>query len=98
MYELVDPRGRVTDRSRALTPRPNAIPDPLVVGFIVNEPNRSAGPDFTAYSIVIEEELRRRYANVQIVRDWKPVLSRPADEAMLEKFRHCRGVVSGLAK
>ena len=35
---------------------------------------------------------------LRVHRDAKPVLSRPADRAMLENYKQCRGVVSGLAK
>jgi hypothetical protein len=48
--------------------------------------------------LVIEDEMRKRIPDLEVFRDCKPVLSRPADEAMLLKFRDCRGVVSGLAK
>ena len=98
-YRLVDPRGTTSGGDRAqLAPRPGAIPDRLAVGFLINEVSRQTGPDFTGYTYVIEEELRRRDPQARIVRDAKPVLSRPADRAMLEKYRDCRGVVTGLAK
>ena len=47
---------------------------------------------------MIEDVLRQRYPKVDVVRDAKPVLSRPADQALLDKYRQCRGVVTGLAK
>ena len=98
-YELVDPRG-VPDRAMpsALATRLGAIPDHLDIGFLINEVSRQTGPDFTAYTLAIEEVLRRRYRRVDVVRDAKPVLSRPADQALLNKYRECRGVVTGLAK
>ncbi len=97
-YELVDPRGRTTaDAATALAPR-RGTAGPLKVGFLINEVNRQAGPDFTAYSLVIESLLRERHPDVIVYRDAKPVLSRPAERAMLEAYRDCRGVVSGLAK
>jgi len=52
----------------------------------------------TAYSLVLESLLRERFGTIRVHRDAKPVLSRPADRAMLDGYRHCRGVVSGLAK
>jgi hypothetical protein len=98
-YQLVDPRGTTSVNERLrLAPRPGAVPDRLAVGFLINEVSRQTGPDFTGYTYVIEHELRRRHPHLQVVRDAKPVLSRPADRAMLEKYRECRGVVTGLAK
>jgi hypothetical protein len=98
-YQLIDPRGEIdrTD-SAALTPRRGAVPDHIEIGFLINEVSRQSGPDFTRYSLVIEDLLRERYPRVDVVRDAKPVLSRPADRALLEKYRSCRGVVTGLAK
>ncbi len=98
-FELIDPRGQ-TDRSRraAVTPRPGTVPDPLSIGFLVNEVSRQTGPDVWGYSLVIEDLLRERYPRVEVVRDAKPVLSRPADQALLDRYRNCRGVVTGLAK
>ena len=74
------------------------MPAPLPLGFLVNEVSRQTGPDFTGYTLVLEDLLRERGHDVRVVRDAKPVLSRPADRALLEKFRDCRGVVTGLAK
>jgi hypothetical protein len=98
-YQLIDPRGEINQTdSSALTPRPGAVPDHIEIGFLINEVSRQSGPDFTRYSLVIEDVLRARYPRVDVVRDAKPVLSRPADRALLEKYRNCRGVVTGLAK
>lgn len=98
-YQLVDPRGALhrPDPS-ALTPRLGHIPDRIEIGFLINEISRQSGPDFTRYSLVIEDVLRERYPHVDVVRDAKPVLSRPAEQPLLEKYRQCRGVVTGLAK
>ncbi len=98
-FELVDPRGDVNrpDASR-LAPRMGAIPDDISIGFLINEVSRQSGPDFTGYTYVIERALNRRFRRVDVVRDAKPVLSRPADDSMLAKYRQCRGVVTGLAK
>jgi hypothetical protein len=95
----VDPRGSTSlpDQTR-LSPRHGLAADRIDIGFLINEVSRQTGPDFTGYTYVIEESLRRRYRDVRVVRDAKPVLSRPAERAMLEKYRDCRGVVTGLAK
>lgn len=98
-YELVDPRGRTdAGNARSLAPRAGVIDADLTVGFLINEISRQSGPDFTAYSLVIESLLRERFGALTVHRDAKPVLSRPADRAMLDGYRHCRGVLSGLAK
>lgn len=98
-FRLVDPRG-APDRQEpsAMAPRPGAVPDHIEIGFLINEISRQSGPDFTRYSLVIEEVLRERYARVDVVRDAKPVLSRPAEHSLLDRYKHCRGVVTGLAK
>ena len=98
-FTLVDPRGALNrpDPS-ALTARLGRIPDPIEIGFLINEVSRQSGPDFTRYSLVFEDIMRERYPRVSVVRDAKPVLSRPAEQPLLDKYRHCRGVVTGLAK
>ncbi len=98
MHELVDPRGAVPERTFGLSPRPGGLPVAPRIGFLVNEVSRRTGPDFTAYTEVLEEELRRRLGPITVHRDAKPVLSRPAERAMLDDYRDCRGVVTGLAK
>jgi len=98
-FRLVDPRGVVHHTEPAdLAPRLGAVPEDIDIGFLVNEVSRQTGPDFTRYTEVIEEVLRGRYRRVEVVRDAKPVLSRPAERSLLHKYRHCRGVVTGLAK
>jgi hypothetical protein len=98
-FELVDPRGAL-DRPEpsALSPRLGSVPEALSIGFLINEVSRQTGPDFTGYTFVIEDALHARYRRVDVVRDAKPVLSRPAEQALLDKYRECRGVVTGLAK
>ncbi len=98
-FRLVDPRG-LPDRPEpsVMAPRPGAVPDHIGIGFLINEVSRQSGPDFTRYSLVIEEVLRERYPRVDVVRDAKPVLSRPAEHSLLDRYKHCRGVVTGLAK
>lgn len=98
-YRLVDPRGVVEPSTHnGLAPRAGAVPDHLEVGFLINEVSRQTGPDFTQYTLTIEEILRARYRRIDVVRDAKPVLSRPAEHSLLDRFKHCRGVVTGLAK
>jgi hypothetical protein len=98
-FRLVDPRG-LPDRPEpsVMAPRAGAVPDHIEIGFLINEVSRQSGPDFTRYSLVIEEVLRERFPRVDVVRDAKPVLSRPAEHSLLDRYKHCRGVVTGLAK
>ena len=98
-FKLVDPRGTVhrPDRSE-LAPRLGTMPERIEIGFLINEVSRQTGPDFTLYTQVIEDTLRRRHGHLDVVRDAKPILSRPAEQALLDKYRQCRGVVTGLAK
>jgi len=95
---LVDPRGKVTAPQVGLAPRPDHVPSRPRIGFLINEVSRRTGPDFTAYTERLESLLVARLGAIDVYRAAKPVLSRPAERAMLERYRDCRGVVSGLAK
>jgi hypothetical protein len=98
-YELVDPRGVVAQPADVrLAPRLGAPPVAPRIGFLINEISRQTGPDFTAYTLVLEQLFSKRLGPIEVHRDAKPVLSRPAERAMLDRYRDCRGVVSGLAK
>ena len=98
-HRLVDPRGVLHHtEAAALAPRLGAVPADINIGFQVNEVSRTTGPDFTRYTEVIEDVLRTRHRRVDVIRDAKPVLSRPAEAPLLHKYKHCRGVVTGLAK
>ena len=96
--ELVDPRGEVVVNDAELALRRGHTQGPLTIGFLVNEFNPSSGPDFTRYTEVLEREFRHRLDVTAVVRQHKPVLSRPAGDEMLASFRACAGVVNGLAK
>ena len=96
--ELVDPRGQVVVKDSALAVRRGHTQGPLTIGFLVNEYNPSSGPDFTRYTEVLEQEFSHRLDVDAVVRQHKPVLSRPAGDEMLASFRACAGVVNGLAK
>ena len=96
---LIDPRGEpnAPDPNRP-APRLGRIPDRIDIGFLINEVSRQTGPDFTRYSMIVEDVLRTRHRDVTVFRDAKPVLSRPADGTMLQRYLQCRGVITGLAK
>jgi hypothetical protein len=99
MYELVDPRGATAPASDGrLAPRAGHVPPAPRIGFLINEVSRRTGPDFTAYTHVLEEALTARLGRIGVHRAAKPLLSRPAERAMLDDYRDCRGVVTGLAK
>ncbi|MCB0993958.1 MAG: hypothetical protein KDB21_02625 [Acidimicrobiales bacterium] len=96
--ELVDPRGVVQSRVDPLAPRRGDLDGPVVLGFLVNERNRTTGPDFWAYTEALEDALRQRLQITDVVREAKPLLSRPAGDDLLAHFRDCSGAISGLAK
>ena len=96
--ELVDPRGVAATAGSSLAPRRGSTSGQWHIGFLVNELNHTAGPDFTRYTEILEGQLRQRLTVDDVHRDHKPVLSRPAGDDMLAHYRDCSGVVSGLAK
>jgi len=96
MIELVDPRGELRAASQALARRPGPAAARRI-GFLCNEPAHLSGPHFQPYTVVLEGAFRRLGVE-RFDREVKPVLSRPADEAQLERLAGCDGVVNGLAK
>jgi hypothetical protein len=97
--EIIDPRGRVAIHGRAgLAPRRARAREGVRIGFLINEQTRNQGPDFHGYTLALEEELRSRGALTSAVRVNKPLLSRPAEPALLDELRFVQGVVNGLAK
>lgn len=96
MIELVDPRGAPEPRvHHALAPRPPRI---TRIGFLVNEPGRVSGPSFGRYAEQLAEWFRDRLGVRDAVTGFKPVLSRRADDALLDRYDECSAVVNGLAK
>jgi hypothetical protein len=96
VIELVDPRGAPEDRvARALAPRADRL---ARVGFLVNEPGRASGPSFARYAEQLDVWLRDRLGVRETVFGFKPVLSRRADDALLDRYDECSAVVNGLAK
>lgn len=96
VIHLVDPRGApAPERARSLAVRPAALSR---VGFLVNEPGRVSGPSFARYAAVLDRWLRERAGVRSTVTGFKPVLSRRADDALLERYADCSAVVNGLAK
>lgn len=98
MIELVDPRGSRSEVAGRLAPRV-ASPGALhKIGFLSNEPEHMTGPHFPGYARVLERALRERLGVSDFHLEIKPVLSRPAESDMIERFRGFDGVINGLAK
>jgi len=96
VIELVDPRGTPEPREvGALASRPRRL---VRVGFLVNEPGRVSGPSFGRYAEHLDGRLRDRLGVADTMTGFKPVLSRRADDALLDRYDECSAVVNGLAK
>jgi hypothetical protein len=98
MIELVDPRGEVERQGGRLAPRVAALHELRRVGFLSNEPENPTGPHFPGYTRVLSRVLRDRCGVEAFHLEIKPVLSRPAETEMLERFRGYDAVINGLAK
>jgi hypothetical protein len=96
VIELVDPRGTAsTPVERSLAARPARLER---VGFLVNEPGRVSGPSFARYAEVLDGWMRERLGVSDSFTGFKPVLSRRAEDELLDRYAECSGVVNGLAK
>ena len=97
--EIVDPRGRLpAAAARGLAARGPRHGQALRLGFLVNESSRNQGPDFFGWTLGLERALRARGRLGEVVRVCKPLLSRPAEPALLQALRNMEGVVNGLGK
>jgi hypothetical protein len=99
--QLVDPRGRQIVNERRLAPRPKSATRPKGlrrIGFLSNEGEHLTGPHFPGYTRVLEAALRERLGPLEVHREIKPVLSRPAEPDMIDQFLEYEGVINGLAK
>ena len=99
--QLIDPRGQELAVERRLAPRRWTAGDGKGVrriGFLSNEGEHLTGPHFPGYTRVLEASLRERLGPLQVHREIKPVLSRPAEPDMLAQFLEYDGVINGLAK
>jgi hypothetical protein len=98
--QLIDPRGRATATARSLAPRRGIHRGSRVprIGFLSNEGEHLTGPHFPGYTRVIEAALRERLGPLDVRREIKPVLSRPAEPDMIAQFLEYDGVINGLAK
>jgi hypothetical protein len=98
MIELVDPRGRDDSSETRLAPRVRDAREIRRIGFLSNEQEHLTGPHFPGYTRVLERALRERLGVEDFHLEIKPVLSRPAEADMIERFRGYDGVINGLAK
>ena len=98
MIELVDPRGQPRPSTGHLAARPGDPGGLGKIGFLSNEDEHLTGPHFPGYTRILEAAFRQRLGPLRFHREIKPVLSRPADQEMIEQFVGCQGVVNGLAK
>ena len=113
MIQLVDPRGHLlsestdasdtTDPSGATTGarlarRVRRPADLRKIGFLSNEPEHMTGPHFPGYTRVLESAFRERLGIDEFHSEVKPVLSRPAEAALIARFSGFQGVINGLAK
>ena len=98
MIELVDPRGDMQRSGRRLAQRAGKADHQIRIGFLSNEQEHLTGPHFPGYTRVLEGLFRERLGVTEYHREIKPVLSRPADAEILDRFAGFHGVVNGLAK
>jgi hypothetical protein len=99
--QLIDPRGRQIVNERRLAPRPkrqNGAAGARRIGFLSNEGEHLTGPHFPGYTRVLEAALRDRLGPLEVHREIKPVLSRPAEPDMIDQFLEYEGVINSLAK
>jgi len=96
--ELIDPRGKELVVERRLAPRRGSARGVTRIGFLSNEGEHLTGPHFPGYTRVLEASLRERLGPLEVHREIKPVLSRPAEPDMLAQFLEYEGVINGLAK
>ena len=96
--QLVDPRGGQLAMDRRLAPRRGARKSPPRIGFLSNEGEHLTGPHFPGYTRVLEAALRERLGPIEVHREIKPVLSRPAEPDMVAQFLEYDAVINGLAK
>ena len=96
--QIIDPRGRKLAVERRLAARRGSPNGVRRIGFLSNEGEHLTGPHFPGYTRVLEAALRERLGPLQVHREIKPVLSRPAEPDMLAQFLEYEGVINGLAK
>jgi hypothetical protein len=98
MIEIVDPRGPRESRASALAPR-RAAGELRRIGLLCNEASVAHGTmHFSRYLRILQRVLPARLGAVEFITETKPILTRPADVAQLERFRGWHAVINGLGK
>ena len=98
MIEIVDPRGDAPHASLPLAPRPER--DSLRrVGLLCNEASTAHGTmQFPRYLSVLKRAFVDRLGPLEFMTETKPVLTRPAEQEQLDRFRGWQVVINGLGK
>lgn len=98
MIEIVDPRGPEVVRALTLADRP-ARHDLRRVGLLCNDPSVAHGTHhFARYLRIVRRALTDRLGAVEFHQETKPVLTRPAEQTQLDRFRGWQVVINGLGK
>ena len=98
MIELIDPRGPTESTTNTLATRVRSPGELRRIGFLSNEEEHATGPHFPGYTRVLSRVLHERLGIEDFHLEIKPVLSRPAETEMIERFRGYDAVINGLAK
>ena len=98
MIEIIDPRGPEVVPALALAARP-ARHELHRVGLLCNDPSVAHGTHhFARYLRVVRRALTERLGAVEFHEETKPVLTRPAEQSQLDRFRGWQVVINGLGK
>lgn len=98
MIELIDPRGFSQQSRKGLARRVARARELRRIAFLSNEPEHPTGPHFPGYTRVLARVLRQRLPIEEVLLEIKPLLSRPAEAEMLDRFTGYDAVINGLAK
>lgn len=98
MIELIDPRGPQLAPALALAARPAR--DALRrIGLLCNEASVAHGTlHLQRYFAILERALPARLGPLEFHRETKPILTRPAEHAQLDRFLGWQAVINGLGK
>ncbi len=98
MIEIVDPRGPWQARRSGLAPR-RPVGELRRIGLLCNEASVAHGSmHFSRYLRILRRVLPARLGAVELMTETKPILTRPAELAQLERFRGWHAVINGLGK
>ena len=98
MIEIVDPRGPWQAQALGLAPRRPAH-ELRRIGLLCNEASVAHGTmHFSRYLRILQRVLPSRLGDVAFTTETKPVLTQPAEQEQLERFRGWHAVINGLGK